>query len=228
MSGDVHRQLYPFLYGPAAGASPGEATDGARPALLEAVRESTLQKARDVVALRRRLAVECRDDLVAAAAALAASFRGGGKLLAAGNGGSATDAQDAAADCLCPPFPGWRVLPALALPNDVAVVTAIGNDVGFDEVFARQVAGLGSPGDVLLAFTTSGSSRNIVAALAEARRQGLRTIVLVGDQGGAIARDDAADFCFIAPIEHIPRIQEGHATLWHTLLFLTQTMLREG
>jgi D-sedoheptulose 7-phosphate isomerase len=146
-------------------------------------------------------------------------------VLTMGNGGSATDAQDAAADCLCPPFPDWRALPAIALTNDVAVVTAIGNDVGFDEVYARQVAGFGEAGDVLLAFTTSGSSANILAALDEARRRDLRTMAMVGDAGGAIVRDGAAEFCFVARIEHIPRIQEGHATLWHTLLFLTHSML---
>ena len=221
--GDYERTLYPFLDDepPAAAAAP---------ALLAEVRASTALKCADVVALRRRLHDEYAERLIDAAHAVAARFARGGKLLAFGNGGSATDAQDAAADCLAPPVAGWRALPALALPNDVAVVTALANDVGVAHVYARQVAALADPDDVALAISTSGNSANVEAALAEARRRGLLTIELAGYDGGAIARDGggAADFAFVARLEYVPRIQEGHATLWHVLLELVQAILADG
>jgi D-sedoheptulose 7-phosphate isomerase len=216
---DFGRELYPFLYdAPARGAA---GTD----ALLAEVRGSTLQKCRDVVALRRHLADEFLDQLVDAAEAMASAFARGGKLLAFGNGGSATDAQDAAADCLAPPVAHWRPLPAIALTNDVAVLTALANDVGVDTIFSRQIIALGERGDIALGISTSGNSPNVVAALAEARRRGLLTIGLAGYGGGAMAREGTVDFCFVARAEHVPRIQEGQATLWHTLLELTQERL---
>jgi D-sedoheptulose 7-phosphate isomerase len=195
------------------------------PALLAEVRASTVQKCADVVALRHRLRDEYAERLIDAAEAMAARFARGGKLLAFGNGGSATDAQDAAADCLAPPIAGWRALPALALSNDGAVVTALANDVGVAHVYARQLAALADPDDIALAISTSGNSGNVEAALAEARRRGLLTIALAGYDGGAIARGDAADFAFVARLEYVPRIQEGHATLWHVLLELVQAIL---
>jgi D-sedoheptulose 7-phosphate isomerase len=142
-----------------------------------------------------------------------------------GNGGSATDAQDAAADCVDPPFQEWRPLPAIALVNDIGVVTAVANDVGYENVFARQIIALGDAGDIALGITTSGSSPNVRAAFAAAKRQGLTTIALTGYGGGTLAQDGNTDFCFIARSEHIPRIQEGHATVWHTMLELVHALL---
>ena len=219
---DFGRELYPFLYdAPPRGAAGMDA-------LLAEVRASTLQKCRDVVTLRRQLADEYLDRLVDAAAAMAAAFARGGKLLAFGNGGSATDAQDAAADCLAPPVAGWRPLPALALVNDVAVLTAVANDVGFEHVYARQVIAFGEPADIALGISTSGSSPSVVAGLAEARRRGLLTLAFAGYDGGAVARAGVADFCVVARSEHIPRIQEGQATVWHALLEMVQETLREA
>jgi len=215
---DYGRDLYPFLYDTPPAA---DALD----AVLAEVRASTIAKCAEVVALRRRLLDEYAELLVDAAAAMADAFAAGGKLLAFGNGGSATDAQDAAADCMAPPLPHWRALPAIALVNDVAVVTALGNDVGVDHVFARQVVAFGKAGDIALGVSTSGNSPNVVAALAEAKRRGLLTVALAGYDGGAMARDGAADFCFVARLEYVPRIQEGQATLWHTLLELVQESL---
>lgn len=217
---DYGKDLYPFLY------AEREASGVAR-ALAE-VRASTLQKARDVTALRRATIEAHRDLLVAAAEAMTASFLQGGKLLAFGNGGSATDAQDAVADCLVPPLGGWRPLPAIALTNDSGVVTAVTNDVGFEHVFARQVIALGAPGDVALGFTTSGNSPNVAAALREAKRREMATVAFTGYDGGAIAQESAVDFCFIARLDYVPRIQEGHATIWHTLLDLVQALLADA
>ena len=216
-----HGELYPFLY------KEDGTTEADLDRLVAEVRASTLQKCRDVVALRRQLIGEYGDALVDAATEMAAAFARGGKLLAFGNGGSATDAEDAVLDCLMPPIAGWRALPAVPLTDDVGVVTGVANDVGFEHVFARQVVALGDAGDIALGFSTSGSSPSVVAALAEAKRRNMLTIALLGYDGGAVTRDRVADHAFIARFEYIPRIQEGHATLWHTLLELTQSVLAD-
>ncbi len=218
MSGNGQRaQLYPFLYGP---AHPPTASG----VLLEHVRASTIEKARDIVALRRAVLDEQADRMIAAARMLAAAFEAGGKLLAFGNGGSATDARDAVADCIAPPLRAWRSLPAVALQDD-SVITAIANDVGFEHAFARQVIAFGDAVDVTLVFSTSGHSRNIRAALQEARRRGMGSIALLGDEGGAIAENGEADIVLIARSQSIPRIQEAHATTWHAMLELVQHFL---
>lgn len=203
---------------------PDRATQQAE--ILAEVEASTRQKARDVCDLRARLYEQSGSRLVEAGRAIADRIRRQGRLLAFGNGGSATDAQDAAADCLAPPFAGWQRLPALALTNDVGVVTAVGNDVGFEHVFSRQVIAFGRPGDIALGFSTSGASRNIIAAFAEAKARGLLTIAMSGGDGGTLARSSSVDFCFTAPSEHLPRIQEAHATAWHALLATVQEALR--
>ena len=216
---DFARELYPFLYAPTGGATEPVA------ALLASVRSSTLAKCAEVVALRCELLAEYEEQLDRAAKAMADRFASGGKLLAFGNGGSATDADDAAADCMHPPRAEWRALPALSLPADSATVTAVANDVGLDSVFVRQLCAVAERGDIALGISTSGNSANVVAALVEARRRGMLTVALAGYDGGAIARTGAVDFCFVARREFVPRIQEGHATLWHVLLELVQESL---
>ena len=128
---------------------------------------------------------------------------------------------------MMPPLAGWRALPALSLPNDSATVTAVANDVGLDHVFTRQLGAIGERGDIALGFSASGNSANVVAAFTEAKRRGMLTIALTGYDGGAVARTGAVDFCFVARREFVPRIQEGHATLWHTLLDVVQHVLAE-
>ena len=215
---DFGRELYPFLYAPAPGGAADR--DAAPPALLAAVRRSTLDKCADVVALRRELLAEYEGQLGAAARAMAERFGRGGKLLAFGNGGSATDADDAAADCASPARAGWRALPALSLPADGATLSAVANDVGVAHVFVRQLVALGEARDIALGISTSGHAANVVAGLAEARRRGMLTVALTGYDGGAIGRGGGVDFCFVARREFVPRIQEGHATLWHVLFEL--------
>ncbi len=218
---DFSRELYPFLFAPTAATSQSIA------ALLESVRNSTLAKCAEVVAIRSELLAEYEASLTLAADAMAARFATGGKLLAFGNGGSATDADDAVIDCMSPPRVRWRALPALSLAGDSATVTALANDVGLEHVFTRQLAAMGEPGDIALGISTSGNSGNVVAAFTEAKRRGMLTIALTGYDGGAVARTGAVDFCFVARREFVPRIQEGHATLWHTLLELVQHALAE-
>ena len=173
------RELYPFLF-----ADSSVVAGSVEAALVEA-RQSTLHKRDDVIALRARILEEHQALFFAASTAIAERFSRGGKLLAFGNGGSATDAHDAELDCLLPAFPHWRALPALALTGDSSVLTAITNDVGFDRVFMRQVIALGVPDDIAIGFSTSGNSRNVIEGLAEARRRGMLTIAITGNDGGA-------------------------------------------
>lgn len=216
---DFERAFYPFLQAPVRG------DDAPRAALLASVRQSTLAKCQEVITLRTELLAEYEDQLEHAAGAMADRFARGGKLIAFGNGGSATDADDAAIDCMSPPRSERRALPALSLSSESATVTALANDVGLDSVFARQVAALGERDDIAFGLSTSGNSANVVAAFTEARRRGMLTIALTGYDGGAVARSGAVDFCFVARREFVPRIQEGHATLWHALLRLTHDAL---
>lgn len=216
---DFTRELYPFLYAP-DGDAPGSVG-----VLLEEVRSSTLMKCAEVMALRSEMLAEYEDRLGQAAEAMAERFANGGKLLAFGNGGSATDADDVAADCMSPPHAAWRALPALSLPADSATVTAVANDVGIESVFARQIGAVGERRDIAFGVSTSGNSGNVVTAFSAAKRRGMLTIALTGYDGGAIARSDLVDHCFVARREFVPRIQEGHATLWHALLALVQLAL---
>jgi D-sedoheptulose 7-phosphate isomerase len=192
--------LYPFL---------DEREDALEP-LLADVRRSVLAKAAEIGALREQTLTENRATLESAAAALRAGLDGGGTLLALGNGGSATDAMDAVADF-------QQEWPAIDLTADSAILTAIANDIGVEAVFSRQVIAYGRPGDVLLALSTSGDSRNVVQALAEARSRGLATIAMVGYDGGRIAADGLADHVVVTRSEHIPRIQEAQASAYHVL-----------
>jgi D-sedoheptulose 7-phosphate isomerase len=203
--------LYPFL---------AEREDDLQ-AVLDDVRGSVLMKAEEVGELRAQTLAE--PALEGAAAALRECLARGGRLLALGNGGSATDAMDVVADFrFPPPGRGWAARAALDLTEDTAILTAIANDVGVEAVFARQVIAHGRPDDALLAISTSGGSANVIAALAEARRRGLRTLALVGYDGGRIAHDGLADHVIVTRSEHIPRIQEAQASAYHVLRELVE------
>jgi D-sedoheptulose 7-phosphate isomerase len=193
--------LYPFL---------GEREDDLE-AVVDDVRRSVLAKSAEVGELRAQTLADNRDELAAAAAGLRADFDAGGCLLALGNGGSATDAMDAVAD--------FRESErrALDLTEDPSIITAIANDIGTEAIFARQVIAHGRAGDALLAISTSGNSANVIAALAEARKRGLRTIAMVGYDGGQIAAGRLADHVVVTRSEHIPRIQEAQASAYHLL-----------
>lgn len=207
--------LYPFLDDDEHDPAP----------VLANVRESTLRKAADVSELRRALWERSGDALVWAARLTAEAFDAGGKLLAFGNGGSATDAQDLVADLTRPALPEWAPLPALCLVDDRGVLTAVANDVGFAEVFARQVIAYGEAGDVAVGFSTSGRSGNVLEGLREARSRGIRTVGFAGYEGGEMAEAEFMDAVIVAPSTHIPRIQEAHATAYHTLLLLVHELL---
>jgi D-sedoheptulose 7-phosphate isomerase len=208
--------LYPFLYAGQADLD----------AVMEQVRQSTAAKAAEAVTLREVVAEREADRLAACAQAMARSFATGGKLLAFGNGGSSTDAQDVVTTFMHPGGDA-RPLPAISLTSDVAVVTALSNDIGFEVVFARQVAAWGRPGDVALGLSTSGGSANVLRGFEEASRRGLLTVGLAGYDGGKMAEADTIDYLFVVPSSSVHRIQEAQTTVYHVLWELTQQALAD-
>jgi D-sedoheptulose 7-phosphate isomerase len=192
-------------------------------AVLADVRESVLMKADEVQRLRTATLLGASAVLAEAAATTRESFQAGGRLLALGNGGSATDAMDLVADLVAPPeMFGWPARPALDLTADTAIITALANDIGTEAIFARQIIAHGRPGDVLVAFSTSGNSVSVIDALGEARRRELGTIALVGYDGGRVAGEELADHVILTPSQHIPRIQEAQATAYHVFRELVE------
>lgn len=164
------------------------------------------------------------DAAVAQAGALATqSLRAGGKLMFCGNGGSAADSQHLAAELTGRFIKDRKPLAALALSTDSSALTCIGNDYSFDEVFARQLQGLGRAGDVLIAISTSGNSRNVIRAVEEARALGMSVIGLLGRDGGALR--DLCDVAIVVPSQVTARIQESHILIGHTLCGLIEQQL---
>ncbi len=198
--------LYPFL-----GQNKHDSA-----ALLKEVAESIRMKVADDARLRVQVAEEQSEQIAATALAIDERLRRGGKLILFGNGGSATDANDWALDCVAPPN-GWRSMPAISLSMEPANISAIANDVGTEVVFLRQLIAHAQPADVAVGISTSGGSRNIVIALEEARKRGLLTVALLGYDGGEILRRGLADFPLIVRCDYIPRIQEVQASIYHSL-----------
>ncbi len=158
---------------------------------------------------------------------LADTFRSGHKLLVMGNGGSAADSQHLAAEIVGRFKMERRGLPAIALSTDSSILTALGNDYGFDAVFTRQIEALATPGDLVLGISTSGKSRNVVAALKLAKHRGCRTVGLLGGDGGEIA--GLVDLPLVVPSCETPRIQEGHITIIHVICdLLEQELFGDG
>jgi len=152
-------------------------------------------------------------------------LQSGGKILLAGNGGSAADAQHIAGELVSRFLFDRPGLSAVALTTDTSTMTAIGNDYGYDYLFARQVEALGRPGDIFIAYSTSGSSPNILRALKTARQLGLKNIGMTGNRKGAM--NEWCDYLFEVPSSDTPRIQEGHLVLGHLLCGLIESELFE-
>lgn len=209
--------LYPFLYAQA----------GDLEAVHADVRRSTVAKVEEIVALRAEVAALHADRLVACAQQMAQRFGRGGRLFSLGNGGSSTDAQAVAATFLAP-GPGWRPLAALCLTNDAATLTALANDIGYEVVFARQIAAHARRDDMVLGLSTSGGSANVLAAFDEAHRRGLLTIGFAGYDGGRMAASSALDYLFVVPSASVHRIQEAQTTLYNVLWELTQQALDDA
>jgi len=179
------------------------------------IREQVIHSLREGAELRLRLIECCTDQAVRAAQAIHRCFRQGGKVMLFGNGGSAADAQHIAAEFVGRFMRERAPLPALALTTDTSALTAVGNDYGFEQVFARQIRALGRRGDVAIAISTSGRSPNIIAGVQAARDQGLITIGLTGGDGGALR--GLVEIPIGIPSTNTARIQECHLALEHIL-----------
>lgn len=198
--------LYPFLG--REKQSPAE--------LVQQVAASILMKVEDDAALRAQVAREEAERISETTLAIRERLLRGGKLIIFGNGGSATDANDWAIDCVAPPG-GWRPVPAVSLSLEPATVSAIANDVGTEVIFLRQLIAQARPDDVAVAISTSGGSRNVIAALIEARKRRLLTVALLGYDGGEIRRQGLAEHYVVVGSDYIPRIQEVQASIYHLI-----------
>lgn len=191
------------------------------PRALRSVAEDYAEAARAHASLGRILPA-----VAAAAEAVTGTLRRGGKVLLCGNGGSAADAQHFAGELLGKFLVQRRALPVVALTTDTSTLTAIGNDLGFERVFARQVEGLGRRGDLLVAISTSGRSPNVLAACRQARRMGIRVLALTGAAPGPLLR--LADLAIRAPSRSTPRIQECHGFAIHAICRAAEAALAGG
>jgi len=184
-----------------------------RPAPSSAARERVRASLEESARVKRETAAACLAAIVDAGERLVEVLRGGGRVLALGNGGSASDAQHFAAE-LAGRFSAERpALPALALSANTSDLTAIGNDYGFEHVFARLVQAHGRAGDAVVAISTSGNSPNVLSAVAEARTRGLVTLALCGRGGGKLA--GLVDAAVVVPSDETQRIQEAHIAVCH-------------
>jgi D-sedoheptulose 7-phosphate isomerase len=175
---------------------------------------------REGAELRIHLAQALGEKIVDAANIIAASLKNGGKVLLFGNGGSAADAQHLAAELVGRFVLERSPLPGIALTTDSSILTAVGNDYGFDQVFVRQILALGRPGDVAIGISTSGNSPNVIKAVQAAAERGLRTIGLAGRDGGALAK--AVEIAITVPSTNTARIQECHIAVGHVLCELVE------
>ncbi len=200
--------LYPFI----------DAQEDDPASLLADLAASAQAKAAESLALRRATLAANADLLNQAATELSRRFSAGGRMFTFGNGGSCTDSTTLAGLFARPPtaIPGAS-LPAWSLAADQAIVTALGNDVGFDLVFARQLIARAKAGDIAIAMSTSGNSPNLLAALAEARQRGLYTIGFAGYDGGAFVNNPNVNACFTVRSQSVHRIQEAQALLGYRL-----------
>ena len=206
--------LYPFL------GEQKQETVG----IVEDVAASIQMKVHDDALLRTRLAKQQSDEIAATALDMQKCLQSGGKLILFGNGGSATDANDWAIDCVMPPA-GYHPIPAVSLAMEPAIITAMANDVGIEVIFLRQMLAQAQPNDVIVAISTSGGSRNIVMAMEEARKRNLMTVALLGTEGGEIYRRGLAHHPIIVRSDYIPRIQEVQASAYHVLRNTLEVLL---
>jgi D-sedoheptulose 7-phosphate isomerase len=211
------QDLYPFLHG-----KPQD-TASLHAALMHSVEE----KARDSRETNARFFGEQAATLVAGAKALADVYRRGGRLFSMGNGGSSCDASHVAVEFVHPITAGRPALAATNLVADLAMISAVGNDIGFEHVFVRQIIAHGRKGDGLIGISTSGNSANLISAFVKAQEMGIRTIGLSGGDGGKMKSAGCCDHCLVVPTTSIHRIQECHVAAYHILCDLVHTLLAD-
>ena len=212
--------LYPHLAAPDAAADDGAMLDAA-------LCDSVVRKATDSVLVKQQFFAANASRVVEAAHMLAACFRAGGRLYTMGNGGSSCDAAHLAVEFLHPVTAGRPALPAVNLSQDMAMITAVANDIGFAHVYTRQVLAHVRGHDCLVGISTSGNSENLLAGFAAAKRQGAATLGLAGGEGGRMRASTDVDLCLVVPTDSIHRVQETHVALYHILWDLTHTLMAD-
>jgi D-sedoheptulose 7-phosphate isomerase len=205
--------LYPFI----------ESNEDDVGSLLTDLGRSARSKFLSSAALRATTLERCTASLAATATAMARRLEGGSRMFCFGNGGSSTDAASLADLFACPPW--GRPVAARSLVDDTAILTAVGNDVGFDLVFTRQLVAHGHTGDVAVGLSTSGNSRNLLAAFATAASRGMLTVGIAGYNGGDMARSSHVQHCLVVDDDSVHRIQESQAALGFELWRLVQMQL---
>jgi D-sedoheptulose 7-phosphate isomerase len=190
------------------------------------MRSRLMASIEESIAVKQAILASMLDSIMTAADWMTAALHAGHKLLLFGNGGSAADAQHIAAEFVGRFEQHRRAWPAIALTTDTSILTALGNDYSIDVIFARQIEALGQPGDVVLAFSTSGNSVNVLAGVRAARAQGVRVIGFTGEDGGKLA--PLCDLALRVPSRRTARIQEGHMVICHALCEVTETALLEA
>ncbi|MGE5437011.1 MAG: SIS domain-containing protein [Syntrophothermus sp.] len=185
---------------------------------IKFIEDSLVESSETKLAIKR----DCKESIIEAINLLIQSFRAGNKLLLCGNGGSAADCQHIAAEFMIRlnHHIDRPAIPAIALTTDTSNLTAGGNDIGFENVFARNVQGLGMNGDVLLAISTSGNSGNVIKAVDMAKSKGMKIIGFLGGDGGKLK--PLVDVPVVIPSKNVQRIQEGHITVAHILCELVE------
>lgn len=209
--------LYPFLH--------GRAQDPVR--MDASLLHSVSEKARESRETNEAFFTANGPALVAAAKSVAGVYRSGGRLFSMGNGGSSCDASHVAVEFVHPVTAGRPALAATNLLADMAMISAVGNDIGFEHVFVRQIIAQGRAGDGLIGISTSGNSSNLIAAFVKAKDMGLVTIGLTGGDGGRMKTCGAVDHCLVVPSQSIHRIQESHVIAYHILWDLVHTLLAD-
>ena len=209
--------LYPFLSGQRHDPAHVDA------ALLRSIEA----KARESREMNARFFAEQSAQLIVAARAIAGVYRGGGRLFTMGNGGSSCDAAHVAVEFLHPVTAGRPALAAINLVADAATLSALGNDLGFEHVFLRQIIAQGRAGDGLIGISTSGNSANLLAAFAKAKELGMVTVGLSGGDGGRMQSSGAVEHCLVVPTPSIHRVQECHVIAYHILWDLVHTLLAD-
>jgi D-sedoheptulose 7-phosphate isomerase len=185
---------------------------------LERLRARASQHFLDSIAVKQEAEKILPEQVARGIVAMTECLRAGGKVMACGNGGSAADAQHFAAELIGRFERERQELAAIALTTDTSILTAVGNDYSYDEIFSKQVRGLGKKGDILIGISTSGNSKNVVKAIEVAKKMGIKIIALTGNGGGKIAiLLDADDIHLCAPSTRTARIQETHLVLLHAI-----------
>lgn len=211
------QDLYPFLHG----GKKNKADE--QKALLESIR----QKSQHSVECQQQFFLNNAEALVSAAQSIATCYQNKGRLFTMGNGGSSCDAAHLAVEFQHPVTAGRPSLPAMNLCMDTAMISAVSNDVGIKHIFVRQLGAHAREGDVVVGFSTSGNSANIIAGFDKAKALGMSTIGFVGSDGGTMKSSALLDHCLVVETDSIHRTQEVHVTCYHILWDLVHTLLAD-